>query len=788
MKGNNPPLTLNIQYLPPLKEIDTTADANSIAIIVPHRNRIEQLKTFLTLFKSQSSHIDIYVIDQNNADRFNRGLLLNIGFHIANTSGKYYDRYIFHDVDSYPDTDLKRQYKIDPKKYKIIHYASPLLGYKYSFPHFFGGVVAFDAPSFKQINGFPNNIFGWGAEDDILRQRVGPKRIIYRPIVGHYELPEHDKPTSTELSFQNNADKWAKINADHQTWAKNGVNQIANLFITVVQSTNWRQFISEYDVSNMYLPYTLLASFKHQVTGGNGNSANGASIYYFKIDYLAQHIVSPNKTISFIMNKNYAEQERIKRLAEFKGASPIFYKNDQKSPYYNYIEPLLYWDEIQEHIIDSYTAPKRLITHTNSLKGDLFANYVEHNGGNRHLTKTDLKNTLRFIFQNYNEAIFFRIRSGKLTHKYYLFNVGSPIIDWYSDLKWGRTTNSATTIQKLQQFVAESQIPYYMTLAKPHYLRANGCLLGIQSTDYVKELNKSYVKGFLEMLEYSCEKLEMPDCDIIINRKDFAYFNRNNTYAYEHLLHNVPIQNAPKKWFPVFSQSVIPHRNLDIPIPSADEWTIINSPLTNGETPWSKKRAIGFFRGSSTGCGTTIDNNVRMKFAHISKRWEKLKTKNEMIDIGISQLTSRIKAFDQKAAIVDKIANKYLMGKFTDAQEQSRYKYIFNIPGNGQAYRFPTEFFKGGVVINVEDRETPQMWFQPLLRDGYHYVRLRGDYKNIEKQEDAIYDTIKWLQQNDEIAEKIANNGRNFAIEFINRDKIAQYWYILALGLNKMQS
>jgi hypothetical protein len=375
-----------------------------------------------------------------------------------------------------------------------------------------------------------------------------------------------------------------------------------------------------------------------------------------------------------------------------------------------------------------------------------FEPYIEHNG-NHYISKTDLKNTIKHIFDTYNELLFFRIRNGKITHKYYIFNVGSPKIDWYKDLKFGGKNSKEDmeqNIKHLQQLIIDSNLQYYMTFSKPYFLRANGCLLGFEMFDYIKELKTSYVREFLEILNYSCDNFTMFDCDIIINRKDFAYITKDNTYSYNHLLNKIAIKNPPKKWYPVFSQCAIPSRHLDIPIPSADEWnTINNPPFANTTVQWHKRVNTAFFRGQSTGCGTTTENNTRLKFAEISKKWEK--TKPNLIDIGISGLTSRFKAFEQQVSFVNKEKNNSLIGKKTDYVQQMKYKYIFNIPGNSQAYRFPTEFYKGAVIINVENRNTPKMWFEPLLEDGVNYVKL---YDVKDGQEKALYEKIKWL--NDE--------------------------------------
>jgi hypothetical protein len=195
---------------------------------------------------------------------------------------------------------------------------------------------------------------------------------------------------------------------------------------------------------------------------------------------------------------------------------------------------------------------------------------------------------------------------------------------------------------------------------------------------------------------------------------------------------------------------------------------------------------MGFFRGQSTGCGTTIENNVRLKLSHISKRWGTLKTKEGLIDIGISNLTSRYKAFDEKADYINKTTNSYLLGKSTNFIEQTKYKYIFNIAGNAQAYRFPTEFYKGAVILNVANKNTPKMWFEPLLKNGVNYIHIQ-DVKDIKDQEDIIYEKIKWLNDNDETAEEIAINGVKFAQKYINKKTIAEYLYLMSYHLNRIQ-
>jgi predicted glycosyltransferase involved in capsule biosynthesis len=37
---------------------------------------------------------------------------------------------------------------------------------------YLGGIVSFSIKQFEDINGFPNNFWGWGGEDDEMKKRI----------------------------------------------------------------------------------------------------------------------------------------------------------------------------------------------------------------------------------------------------------------------------------------------------------------------------------------------------------------------------------------------------------------------------------------------------------------------------------------------------------------------------------------------------------------------------------------------------------------------------------------
>ena len=123
------------------------------------------MKDFL---QASGNPFTIYIIEQSDDGRkFNRGKLLNVGFDIASKEGCQI--FILHDVDLLPSKELSPSYTTVPSQ--PVHIARVWERYSDN-PKYFGGIVAFSLDMYKQINGFPNNFWGWGGEDDELYNRI----------------------------------------------------------------------------------------------------------------------------------------------------------------------------------------------------------------------------------------------------------------------------------------------------------------------------------------------------------------------------------------------------------------------------------------------------------------------------------------------------------------------------------------------------------------------------------------------------------------------------------------
>lgn len=258
---------IKIEFVPQIKQTDTIKHTK-IAIIIPYRDRKEHFKLFLEHLNKLDKHqnkIDVYVIEQSPNEKFNRGLLLNVGFHILDKSNKKYDKYIFHDVDSLPNQELFNQYFMFVRK--NVHYASPYLGYKYNYPGFVGGVISLTKSTYKKINGFPNNFYGWGGEDDALGQRIRRNDItLYRPRFGSYYLIDHEPPVDEQFNFKKKENRLY----DNAHWKTNGLNQIDPM-------------IKNHNITIIQLQDNL-----HKLYGNHIKLDKNIHVYFFECDIIMQ--------------------------------------------------------------------------------------------------------------------------------------------------------------------------------------------------------------------------------------------------------------------------------------------------------------------------------------------------------------------------------------------------------------------------------------------------------------------------------------------------------------------
>lgn len=202
-------------------------EGHRLAVIVPFRDREAHLKEFVPAITEylKGSGIDheIIVVEQAEGKAFNRAKLLNIGFLESKDRCDYC---VMHDVDMIPIRNLVNNgpdysYREDPT-----HLASAASQFNHSIPYdgYFGGVTMFTRDSFEKVNGYSNEYWGWGAEDDDMLFRVhlaGLKAA--RVENGFYQSLNHDRKID-EQEYKNNLDRIREMWGRKLDWKTEGLN------------------------------------------------------------------------------------------------------------------------------------------------------------------------------------------------------------------------------------------------------------------------------------------------------------------------------------------------------------------------------------------------------------------------------------------------------------------------------------------------------------------------------------------------------------------------------------
>lgn len=214
----HPELELGGRFRPP-----DCKSKHKVAIIIPYRDRELHLRLFLhnlhPILQRQQLDYGIFVVEEVGDTKFNRAMLMNIGYVEAL---KLYDWhcFIFHDVDLLPEDD--RNIYSCPEQPRHMSVAVDNMGYKLPYADIFGGVSALTKEQMEKVNGFSNEFWGWGGEDDDMANRIkyyGYKISRYSDKVARYKMMKHskDKP---------NPDRYNKLYKGKTRYKTDGINSL----------------------------------------------------------------------------------------------------------------------------------------------------------------------------------------------------------------------------------------------------------------------------------------------------------------------------------------------------------------------------------------------------------------------------------------------------------------------------------------------------------------------------------------------------------------------------------
>jgi hypothetical protein len=401
-----------------------------------------------------------------------------------------------------------------------------------------------------------------------------------------------------------------------------------------------------------------------------------------------------------------------------------------------------------------------------------------HNLNEKYITST-----FRYIFNKFKKGIFLKISNNKLVC-FLPFSKNNFTNEWKEYIfqdpsKFKNITEFIIYCAKMQNIeIYESQVNKFVST---WYF--NNCLI---RPEFPLSEGDSGVSNIKDMFIELCKNRQIPDIEIFINRRDFPILKKDLTEPYSSIFgtENLPLlSHSFTKYFPILGMTTTSLYS-DILIPTIEDWARASSQSDrkyfvpprdfryNFSIPFSERKNKAVFRGASTGEGTTIETNPRLKLAYLSTKIP------DKLDAGITKWNTRVrKEFsNQYLSTIEPHKLPFGIVSFMTPEKQAEYKYIVNVDGHSAAYRFGLELSTGSVILKVESKYI--IWFQKYLKPFYHYIPIKKDLSDLEEK-------IDWCNSHEKECEKIALNAKEFYLRYLTKEGILDYIQYLLVQLSQ---
>jgi hypothetical protein len=400
-----------------------------------------------------------------------------------------------------------------------------------------------------------------------------------------------------------------------------------------------------------------------------------------------------------------------------------------------------------------------------------------------------ITNTFAYLFHKFKKGIYVRIKDNKIV-TFLPFSKAKFVNEWSEKIRvHPKYKNTIDFFRHINDMEGRHFNEHRVNKFTDEWY-ANNCLVRYEFPLSEGDTGTSHIKNMLEEL---CKNRHVPNLEFFVNRRDFPLLKRDFTEPYDHMFDSdtVPLlSHKYEKYAPIFS-SVAKDNFADLAMPTIDDWARVKSSdgaffektqnrSYSGDfsTLWSERQPIAIFRGGSTGVGTTIETNPRLKAAYLSFMGEKDNDGLPYLDAGITDWNLRPRKMkgEKYLQTIDIKNMPFSLVPKLSPEEQCKYRYILHIQGHVSAFRLSLELSMGSTILLVESEY--HLWFFHLLQPYVHYVPVKSDLSN-------LIDQIKWCKRNDEQCQKIAENALHFFKKYLTKDGIFNYLQSLLVQTKK---
>jgi hypothetical protein len=250
---------------------------HKLGICIPYRNRKEHIERLIPHLSKELDKQGIehtfYVGHQVDDKLFNRGAMKNIAAHYAFEDGC--DYIAWHDVDmlvfNKDEDGVSYAYPED----KPLHIATKLSKYNYGlgYDQYFGGVVLFTKDQAYQTNGYSNEYWDWGQEDDDLFWRCYYEGLTTGNVYKQY--------LNKSIGEFNGDNSYLTMDADREISACLHSEHTISILFNAEQQPDKVPIWLVGDPNRKFIEYPLLRKDGSWTWGASFNNSRAVSMVYF---------------------------------------------------------------------------------------------------------------------------------------------------------------------------------------------------------------------------------------------------------------------------------------------------------------------------------------------------------------------------------------------------------------------------------------------------------------------------------------------------------------------------
>lgn len=223
---------------------DLSSQGEIMGLIAVVKNRplqyavfVEAMSTYLRMIGVR--HQILVVEAENNTQSFNRARMFNAG--VAEMLGSSLEApsyFCFHDVDHIPAQPDIVDYGY-PGPMVAVHVSERVqaYGWKLVYKEIMGGILCMSRGAFEAVNGFSNNFWGWGGEDDEMFARLTSAKIEIKKAREGYFWSMHTDHTPRDCTYYQDNANLASISA---AFPREGYAQVHSLYSVMYESFDER--------------------------------------------------------------------------------------------------------------------------------------------------------------------------------------------------------------------------------------------------------------------------------------------------------------------------------------------------------------------------------------------------------------------------------------------------------------------------------------------------------------------------------------------------------------------